>query len=242
MSRLVSLLCSRHRPSLHSVGACSALRGKLKDFYDSETVLPGLPGPRLLSARRRGQFDRHHRRPPARYSAVPGRRREIRPSDPPRLPHPLPRRLRRRPSGTARPLRRDHPSRLPRPGGIRLRGDEGRRYARLPGTAPASPRNPRPHHRVHLDPGLRSPERLRQNPTPSSPATLCSSATSAAPTCALRSGGQPTTSAPISTTRCTTGSCRFPTRRSSIRRMAPALSAGSSFPPIRSLRLEINGA
>ena len=30
----------------------------------------------------------------------------------------------------------------------RLRGDEGRRYARLPGTAPASPQNPRPHHRI----------------------------------------------------------------------------------------------
>ena len=177
-----------------------------RDFHDSETVLPGLPGPRLLSARGRGQFDRRHRRPSARHPAVPGRCREIRPPDPSRFPDPFPRRLRRRPSGIARPLRRDHPSRLPRAGGIRLRGDEGRRYARLPGTAPGSSRNPRPHHRVHFDPGLRSPERPEQDRTPSSPAIRCSSATLAAPTCGPRSGGPPTTSARIFTTRFTTNS------------------------------------
>ena len=36
--------------------------------------------------------------------------------------------------------------------------DEGRRYARLPGIAPAGTPNSRPHDRVHLDPGLRSRE------------------------------------------------------------------------------------
>ena len=163
------------------------------------------------------------------------------PPDPPRLPHPLPRRLRRRPSGTARPLRRDHPSRLPRPGGIRLRGDEGRRYARLSRDCACK------SSKLPATPSSRSrswssiSRRTRRNPTPSSPATRCSSATSAAPTCARRSGGPPTTSAPTSTTRSTTNSCRFPTRRWSIRRTAPARSAGSSFPPTRSLRWEISG-
>ena len=77
----------------------------------------------------------------------------------------------------------------------------------------------------------------RQNPTPSSPATRCSSATLAAPTCALRSGGRRTTSAHTSTTRSTTNSCRFPTRPWSIRRTAPARSAARSFPPTPSLPL-----
>ena len=80
-----------------------------------------------------------------------------------------------------------------------------------------------------------------QSPTPCSPETRCSSATLAAPTCALRSDGQPTTSARIFTTRCTTSSCRFPTRRWSIRRTAPARSAGRSFPPTRSLPWAISG-
>ncbi len=64
---------------------------------------------------------------------------------------------------------------------------------------------------------------------------------SAAPTCGLRSGGQPTTSAHACTTRCTTSSCRFPTKPLSIRPMAPAPYVGSSFPPIQSLPLETNG-
>src|SRR5215831_15245628 len=42
-----------------------------RDFHDPETVLPGLPGPRVLSARRRGQLDRHHCGPAARHPAVP---------------------------------------------------------------------------------------------------------------------------------------------------------------------------
>ena len=166
---------------------------------------------------------------------------KLRPPDPPRLPHPFPRRLRRRPSGTARPLRRDHPSRLPRPGGIRFRGDEGRRYARLPGTAPRKSSKPPATPSSPSRSWSSISRRTLPNPTPSSPETLCSSATSAAPTCGLRSGGQPTTSAPTSTTRSTTSSCRFPTRRWSIRPTAPAPSAGSSFPPIRSLPSEING-
>ena len=44
-----------------------------------------------------------------------------------------------------------------------------------------------------------------------------------------------------STPRCTTSSCRFPTRPLSIRPMALAPCVGSSFPPIQSLPLETNG-
>src|SRR5439155_26160358 len=51
---------------------------------------------------------------------------------------------------------------LPISSGICLCSDEGRRHARVSGTASQSPRNPGAHDRVHLDPGLRSSEGLRK--------------------------------------------------------------------------------
>jgi len=118
---------------------------------------------------------------PTRYPAIPGRRREIGPPDPSRLSHAFPRRfvaghleLRDRcgaPSISALVLKLNITS-----------CNEGRRYARVSRPSNAGARNSRPHHRVHLDPGVRPPEG-RSKTHAVMTATHCSSATLAGPIC-----------------------------------------------------------
>jgi hypothetical protein len=156
-------------------------------FYDSETVLPGFPGPACicsetgLTVHRRPQHD----------MAVPTRREKQAPDPPTFSPFPP---ASSRPSGIARPLGAAIPSGLVPGGGPTVPMKDGDTLE----SRTALKVLQGPHHQGHLIWSSISEDSTK--PYAVSRETLCSMGTSVVPDCRLRSDGQPTTSAPTSTT------------------------------------------
>ena len=199
------------------------------------SVLPRLPLPRQLPRRR--HHHRHGRggRPSARRGRVPRRRRGARPHHHRGDRDALPRRLPVRPPRARRPHRRHHRLRSGGRGTGRVphRHLPRRRASLARHGRPRDPRDARSHSRVdqHRHPARRT-RRVRR--TACSPATRCSSAMSAGPTCSPRWASRPTSSPASCTTRCTSGCSPCPTRRRCSLHTAPARRAARTCAPRRS--------